>query len=195
MKKLILPVFSVIVGVVAFFLLKLTLSVETGTPHEEPPMAQITLAEHIEDDMSWEQVSKLLQTLAEVGCVDVKINGFYWDCNPCLVRSHLPRHEDLDEIILPYIFEEPRPRVSPDPSEQYDLNMIKAWCKRNQKKHSQIKFGSDVRFNAVRAITEIFHNHKMKFDLLLPDDEGDEKSVIIKLYEPPMRNKSAQAEP
>jgi hypothetical protein len=187
MNKLILPIFIVIIGVAAFFLLTLTLPVETGTPPAEPPMAQIKLADYLEDDMNWEHTSKLLQTLAEVGCVDVNINGFYWDCNPCLNRSRLSRYEDLDELILPYIFEESRPGVSPDPSEQYDLDMIKSWCKRNQKRHSQIKFGSAVRFNAVREITDIFHNQKMEFDLLLPDAEDDEKSVAIKLYEPPLR--------
>ena len=185
MNKSILPIFCVVIGVAIFILL--TWSVETGSSPVEPPMAQITLANHIEDDMRWERISRLLQTLAEVGCVDVNINGFYWDCNPCLIRSDLPRYDKLDKISLPYIFRESRPKVSPDPSEQYDLEKIYAWCKRNQNKHSQIKFGSDVRFNAVREITDIFHNHKMQFDLFLPDVEGDEKSVVIKLYEPPMK--------
>lgn len=192
MKKLILPIFSVVIGAAAVFLL--TLSVEAGTPPEEPPMAQITLADHIADDMTWEQVSRLLQTFAEVGCVDVNINGFYWDCNPCLVRSALPRYEDLDEIVRPYIFEEPRPGVSPDPSEQYDLNIIQAWCKRNESKHAEIKFGANVRFNVVREVTNIFHDHKMKFDLLLPDGEDNKQSVVIKLSEPRIKNKNAQPE-
>ena len=195
MKKIILPILSVFIGVVAFFFLSVSWTVRTDTVPAEPPMAQIKLADYIEDDMSWELTFKLLQTLAMAGCVDVNINGFYWDCNPCLIRSDLPRYEDLDEIILAYIFEESRPRVSPDPSEQYDLNLITAWCKRNKSKHAEIKFGPRVRFNVVREITNIFHDHKMKFDLLIPDDEGDKQSIIIKLYEPTIKNKNAQPEP
>ena len=102
MNKTITPILFVLIGVAVFTLY--SRKTKQTLPPKEQSMAQIILASHIEDHLSWKYLSRLLETLAEVGCVDVDINGFYWDSHPCLVYSALPRYKDFDEIILPYLF-------------------------------------------------------------------------------------------
>ena len=161
---------------------------QKNTTEEKAPCVKITLADYFEDYLDWGSISNLLISLAEIGCVDGEINGFYWDTEPFHFHSGSPpQYEALDQIVMHYGLKSPdalfnRP-PTPLPKEQYDLKSIHEWCKRNQNKYAEIRFGSRVRFNTIREITTMFHNYNIKFSLALPNDNYGARSIEVKLWQ------------
>ena len=186
MKKYLITILCVLIGI--FIFIHLSDRKAKNPPEEKTPCVQITLEDYFEDDLDWECISNLLISLAEIGCVDGEINGFYWNTEPFHFHTEAPpQYKALDKIVIHYRLNDPVfPKRSPPPppEEQYDIGDIQEWCIRNQNKYSEIKFGWRVQFNAIREITAMFHNHNIKFGLALPDEDFEARSIEIKLWKP-----------
>jgi len=196
MKKYPITILCVLFGV--FIAFNLSNRETTIATDEHAPCVQVALEDYFEDDLDWKCISNLLISLAEIGCVDGEINGFYWDTEPFHFHTEAPpQYEALDKIVLHYRLKAPvfpKRSPAPPPKEQYDLKGIQEWCKRNQNKYSEIKFGWRVQFNAIREITTMFHNYNIKFGLALPAEDFEARSIEIKLWQPerPMPNQALE---
>jgi len=126
-------------------------------------------------DLDWNDVFEILLPFARIGCEYVEINDFHWNFyySAC---GHVPYYEESDLLILKKNVKSNH-SSSVMPCQDYELELIKTWCKQHKGKHAVITFGHMVKFNTLRAVIDIFCNQGLTYSLSKPDLSADTKAA------------------
>lgn len=138
--------------------------------------------------LNWNVVAEILLVCAKEGFPDVEINDFRWQ-GRTNERENTPHFEETDSLLIQKKDvdhsqdENSSAKMSPD--DQYDWDLIHAWCKRNDGKHAVISFGGSVTFDVLKEVVRIFNEQGVTFDLNAAEASSDpeyRRSIKLDLF-------------
>ncbi len=131
------------------------------------------------DNIECDAILALVDSLACTGYEYIRINDFYCYYNLSLCTLY----EDSDSLTL---VKNPGPHnlaMMPSPSEQYDLDKLRAWSKQHAGQNVQVAFGRRVKFNCMESISVILNQYSIHYYLAELLIGNQDKDIIIQRYQ------------